>query len=156
EACEPDDAPCCSDRAAIHLAVMLSGERKELLPEWLEKMAAAGRRAPEELLPQLLEQGRTQVDVVSMWKEVSQAVGARGRWLAAQNPDWAYAIGGFDERLWERVSGEQRVAVLAELRKIDAARGRELLESTWEQESPEACADILGAFENGLSLDDEA
>jgi Family of unknown function (DUF5691) len=156
EACEPDDTSRCSERAAIHLAMMLRGEHGDVLPEWLAKMAAAGRRPPRESLPQLLELGRTQVSMISVWKEISQMMGARGRWLAAQNPDWAYALGGFDETLWETASGKQRAAVLAELRKRDAARGRELLEATWEQESPEDCADILAAFENGLSLDDEA
>src|SRR5215468_4201803 len=60
EACEPDDAPRCGERAAVHLAMMLRGEYQRLLPEWLAKVAAAGLRAPEELLPLLLELGRMQ------------------------------------------------------------------------------------------------
>jgi Family of unknown function (DUF5691) len=153
EACEPDDAPRCGERAAIHLAMMLRGEYKELLPEWLAKTAAAGRRAPEELLTPVLNTGRT-------WKDISEeflfALGARGRWLAAQNPDWAYAVGGFDETLWETGSSEQRAAVLAELRKRDAARARELLASNWAQESPKDRAGFLEALKYGLNLDDEA
>src|SRR5262245_60928215 len=35
EACEPDDAPRCSEGAAVHLAMMLRGEYGELFPEWL-------------------------------------------------------------------------------------------------------------------------
>jgi Family of unknown function (DUF5691) len=153
ETCESDDAPRCGERATIHLAMMLRGEHKELLPEWMTKAAAAGRRAPEELLPSLLEFGRTWKDLL---EEILPVLGARGRWLAAQNPDWAYAIGGFDETLWETGAVKQRRAVFAELRKRDAAQARELLSSTWAQESPEDRADFLAAFENGLSLDDEA
>src|SRR5262249_58323676 len=43
EACEPDDAPRCSERAAAHLATMLRGERQWLLPEWLGKGARGGK-----------------------------------------------------------------------------------------------------------------
>jgi Family of unknown function (DUF5691) len=153
ETCESDGAPRCGERATIHLDMMLRGEHKELLPEWMTMAASAGRRAPEELLPSLLEFGRTRKDLL---EEILPVLGARGRWLAAQNPNWAYAVGGFDETLWETGSVGQRRAVFAELRKRDAARARELLAPTWAQESPEDRSHFLAAFENGLSLDDEA
>jgi hypothetical protein len=153
EACALDDTPRCSERAAVHLAMMLRGEYQRLAPEWLSKVAAAGQRAPEEVLPPLLELGRIQEE---LREPILTVLCARGRWLAAQNQDWAYAVGGFDETLWETGGGEQRRAVLAELRKRDAARARELLASTWPQESPKDRADFLPLFEYGLSLDDEA
>jgi hypothetical protein len=153
EACEPDAATRCCERAAVHLTIMLRGKYRELLPEWLAKTSAAGRHAPEELLPPLLELGRIR-EVLP--EEILPALGARGRWLAAQNPDWAYAVGRSDESLWETGNSEQRRAVLAELRKRGAARARELLASTWEQESPKDRADFLAVFEHGLRLDDEA
>src|SRR5262245_66631217 len=53
EPCKPDDAPRCSGLSGIHLATMLRGEYQQLAPEWLSKVAAAGRRAPEEVLPAL-------------------------------------------------------------------------------------------------------
>src|SRR5262249_1614132 len=145
KACEPDAAPRCGERAAIHLTMMLRGEYRDLLPEGMAKAAAAGGRAPEELLPQLLELGRTR----ELLEAILPVLGARGRWLAAQNPDWSYAVGGFDETLWETGNSEQRRAVLAELRKRDTTRARELLASTWSQESPKDRADFLAALENG-------
>jgi hypothetical protein len=153
EACELDDAPRCGERAAVHLAMMLRGEYQRLLPEWLAKVAAAGLRAPEELAPPLLELGRAQEE---LREAILPALDARGRWLAAQNPDWDYAVGGLDETLWETGGRERRLSFLAEMRKRDAARARESLASTWEQESPKDRADLLAVFEYGLSLDDEA
>lgn len=153
EACELDAAPRCSERAVDHLAMMLGGEYRELLPEWLAKTAAAGRRAPEELLPPLLELGAAREEPPD---EILPVLGARGRWLAAQNPDWVYAVARYDETLWETGGSQQRWAVLTELRKRDATRGRELLASTWAQESPQDRANFLAALEIGLSLDDEA
>ena len=153
EACEPDDAPRCSERAAIHLAVMLRGERQWLLPEWLEKVAERGRRATEELLPPLLEFGRVQE---GLREAILPVLGARGRWLAAQNPCWDYARGKFDETLWETGSREQRLAFLTELRNREPASARELLAAAWPQESPKDRVDFLNMFGKDLGLDDEA
>jgi uncharacterized protein DUF5691 len=153
EACDLEDAPRCGERAAIRLAMMLRGEYIELLPEWLAKAAAGGRRAPEEVLPTLLELGRTRED---FGEAIPQVLGARGRWLSAQNPDWDYAAPRLDESLWEMGNSVQRRAVLAGLRMRDAARARELLAATWAQESPKDRADFLTALENGLSIEDES
>ena len=152
EACEPDDAPRCSERAAGRLAMMLRGEYQEHLPEWLAKTAAGGARAPEELLPLLLELGR-----MREWlrEEIAPVLGARGRWLQAQNQSWDFAISGLDETLWETGRLDQRIAFLGALRKRDAARARELLASSWENESPKDRSSFLIMFNKGLSLDDE-
>ncbi|HKQ75740.1 MAG TPA: DUF5691 domain-containing protein [Blastocatellia bacterium] len=153
EACDADDAPRCGDRAATHLALMLRGEYQEHLQEWLAEAAAAGRRAPEELLPQLLELGR-----MREWlrEEIAQALGARGRWLQSQNPSWNFVIGEIDETLWETGRLDQRMGFIGALRKKDPARARELLESSWEKESPKDRSSFLSMFKKGLSRDDEA
>jgi len=83
EACEVDAMPRCGERAAIHLSMILGGEYPELLPEWLTQVAATGKRAPEELLPPLLELGRMRQD---LRQSILPVLGARGRWLAAQSP----------------------------------------------------------------------
>jgi hypothetical protein len=89
-------------------------------------------------------------------------LGKRGRWLARQNPDWAYAVAGevpdepgaIDEA-WTTGTPEARVALLRQLRQADPARGRELLASTWKTDGPEDRAAFLKAFEIGLGPDDE-
>src|SRR5262249_42032067 len=88
--------------------------------------------------------------------EILPVLGARGRWLAAQNPNWNYTAVDFDEALWGTGVRDQRLALLANLRRRDAARARDLLTATWEQESPKDRAHFLAALENGLSLEDEA
>src|SRR5689334_9964548 len=87
-ACTMDDLSACPPRATLRLAAMLEGTHQGLLPEWLAALAAARRRAPDALLPDLLELGRAQADLRAA---ILPALGARGRWLAAQNPDWSYA-----------------------------------------------------------------
>lgn len=152
EKCVPEAAERCSERAKIHLAMMLRGEYQRLLPEWLAALSGAGKRVPEECLPLLLELGRSREELRDA---ILAVLGARGNWLAAQNSNWEFASGRFDETLWETGSSEQRRRVLAELRKRDPARARDLLKSTWAQESPKDRADFLTVFENGLSLEDE-
>jgi uncharacterized protein DUF5691 len=173
QVCEPDASPRCRGAAAARLAMMLRGEYKELLPEWLAKTASSGRRAPEELLPQLLELGRLKL---ALREFVLPALGRRGLWLAAQNPDWSYALrahaGGpsheesgisdreraapvADEQSWHQGNHEARLTFLRLLRATDAARARELLASTWNEEKPDYRAEFLSVFETGLSLEDE-
>jgi hypothetical protein len=90
--CEDDALPACSPRAARHLATMLGGTHRALLPEWLAALADAGRRAPAALLPELLELGRAHAD---MRQAILPALDRRGRWLAAHNPEWSYASSEF-------------------------------------------------------------
>ena len=153
EKCAADSAERCSERAKIHLAMMLRGEYQSLLPEWLTALSSAGKRVSEECLPLLLELGRSREE---LRESILPVLGVRGHWLMAQNPDWNYATAGIDESLWETGSRNERWIFLEGMRKRDAARARELLISTWAQESPEARSTLLNVFEYGLSLDDEA
>jgi len=153
DACESDTAGCCSKRAMIHLAMMLRGEYEILLPEWLSALSSAGQRAQAELLPAVLELGRKREE---LREAILPVLGARGRWLAAQNPIWEFALKRFDETLWETGSSKQRRMFLTDLRSRDVDRARELLSSTWAQESPKDRADFLTVFENGLNLEDQA
>ena len=51
----PDEANRASAESAQHLALMLDGEFREALPEWLAAMSKARKRVPEEHLPALLD-----------------------------------------------------------------------------------------------------
>jgi len=152
EACDPDDAPRCSERAMIHLAMMLRGEYQDLLPEWLAKVASAGQRAPEELLPPLLELGHVKPE---FYEFITPTLGRRGRWLAAHNPDWRYAASSDEETFWENNKLAHKREFLELLRKQDPARARALLSKVWEQETPKDRAEYLRLFTHGLSSDDE-
>jgi Family of unknown function (DUF5691) len=152
EASEPDTAERCSKVAIIHLSMMLRGEYQGVLPEWLAKLAVAGKRVTEELLPPLLELGRVRE---GLREYILPVLGTRGRWLMSQNPNWDYSTARFDETIWETGSSEQRRLFLVELRKRDTDRARELIASTWQQESLKDRLNFLATYENNLSLEDE-
>jgi len=140
--------------AGQFLARMLRGYLPQVLPEWLELAGSAGFRVPEELLPELLDQARAKTELRPLAKLV---LGQRGAWLAAQNPDWSFAIDVSNaEKSWQEGKHTERVAALRELRQTDPARGRELLSASWKDEPPDERADFIRVLSVNLSLDDEA
>jgi len=154
---EPETAPVCPPLAARHLAMMLGGAYREALPEWMEASARAGFIVPPELLPALL-------DAAAKHPALPALIGARGRWLAAQRPEWALAAvptrpesggGDGDPGEWETLPSDARPVLLTRVRGEDPARGLALLRSTWEKEAPRERAALLQALETGLSMDDE-
>ena len=153
DACAPDEAIRGSSASGQHLALMLEGEFKEVLPEWLVAMNSAGKRVPEEYLPALLDKGRAEVSL----RELIIAVqGKRGEWLATQNPEWTYATRRDDNDVWETGTRDERLLLLDKLRARDSTRARDLLAATWQQDSAKDRAAFLEKLAVGVNTDDEA
>jgi hypothetical protein len=155
EPCPPDTTPCCSRAAGARLELILHGQNRALLPEWLEAAGAAGLRVPEEHLPALLASGRRQA---TLRGAIMAVLGQRGRWLAAYNPEWSYVAGEpaeSDEATWQTGTAATRVALLRRLRSEDPQSARELLLTTWDTESPKDRSEFIGTFFVGLGPDDE-
>ena len=153
EACAQDEASRSSLASGQHLGLMLDGEFREVLPEWLAAMNRAGKRVPEEYLPALLDQGRAEP---SMRRMIVAVLGQRGAWLAAQNPDWNYATPKEEKEVWETGSREERLLLLDHLRVIDPTGARELVATTWSQESAKERVEFLEKFAVGVNSNDEA
>ncbi len=125
----------------------------QALPEWLQAAAGGGLRAPTETLPGLLDAGYRDRKLRDWLLPV---IGSRGRWLALQNPQWAYAVEPpEDEETWETGEKERRIAFLRNLRRKDPARARELLASTWKTETGADRPYFLEALSINLSMEDE-
>ena len=159
EAAPPDTQPRVNARAGQHLATMLSGQYDAVLGEWLAAAGTGGWRVPEELLPDLLELGRANPTLRSA---LGPVLGERGRWLAAQNPDWAYVStreaveAALDiDTLWVTNVRGMRLSLLGQLRAADPDGARERVAGTWGEESAEDRVSFLAAFRTGLSMSDE-
>ncbi|HMV51943.1 MAG TPA: DUF5691 domain-containing protein [Blastocatellia bacterium] len=154
EACALEDVPACGSQAAQTLRLLLGGERRELLPEWLSALAAINRRVASAQLPALLDHGKRNP---SLREAIVTVIGERGRWLASQNEDWKYAsaIREQVEADWHTSSFDGRLAFLRRLRGSDPACARALARSTWNEDSPDHRGGFLVAFEINLSLEDE-
>ena len=155
---ESDDQPAAPPRVARFLTTMLGGVNSEVLREWFRLVAARGWRVPTTMIPALLEIGTSAGYLRTFMLPV---LGARGRWLATQNNDWRWAAGHpeMDDAAlragWEIGTPDERASILATARARDAALGRALVESTWEEEAPTQRAALLAHFGTNLSLDDE-
>ncbi|MBD2464669.1 hypothetical protein H6G89_27055 [Oscillatoria sp. FACHB-1407] len=149
---QDDDLPRCSPRAACLLQQMLQGQYTQVLPEWLAIASKQRQRVPELYLPELLDAGRQQRDLRAA---ILLVLGQRGRWLAAQNPDWSYAVEVATEEDWETGSTAARLLYLQDLRSHQPDRARELLQGTWSQESAGDRAKFLEILRIELSMADE-
>ncbi|HEU4452749.1 MAG TPA: DUF5691 domain-containing protein [Longimicrobium sp.] len=157
-----ESARRASPAAARALARMMGGEGAIVIPEWMEMAAAREMVVPEELLPALL-------DAASGREEIRDAVlpvlGARGRWLAARNVAWAWAVAGGAEMdsapeedaraAWETGTADVRRMLLRRARKSDPALGLELVKSTWSTDAPKDRVAFLAELVEGLSDADE-
>jgi Family of unknown function (DUF5691) len=154
----PDPVPAAGRAAARRLARLLGGEHPDLLAEWLAAAVARGRRAPEALLPALLDRARRFAAADPELRRLAvEAGGSRARWLAGLNPDWKFviAVPPAGEDAWRRGNAGQRRAYLATLRARDPAAGRELVAASWDAAAPAERVMFVDALAAGLSLADE-
>ena len=153
--CVPEKELHVSGAASSLLGRLLGGESVDLLPEWLMLASKAGQLARPEALPPLLDMGNSKPD---MRESILPVIGERGRWLAGQNPDWAWVSGAakHDESVWHTGERPARLLFITRLRQSDPKRARELLAETWKDETPEDRAAFVGTFGSGLTLGDEA
>jgi hypothetical protein len=149
-ACPPESQPQMPEKAAGLLKRLVAGEFDGLLPEFLQLTAERGYIVPPETLPALLGLGKN-----DLRKLVLPVIGERGRWLAAHNPAWAYALGRDPRDAWENGVRVERIAALEQIRASEPGKAREWIQASWEQDSPEDRSLFLGACSVGLSLEDE-
>nr|WP_179810167.1 DUF5691 domain-containing protein [Nocardiopsis sinuspersici] len=153
-----DERPEVGRAATDRLERIVEG-REDLLPEWLELVAAGGRHAAHSSLPALLGQG---VRHSRLRPAISAAIGTRGQWMARFEPSWSYVLAEplptdrFGERDWEHgTPGERRRALVA-LRAADPGRGRDLLTAAWPGLArAELRRGLLEALATGLGPGDE-
>ena len=167
-----DRLPRAGRRAGAQLADLLSGGDLELLMYWCATAAQAGRLAPPECLPGLLDLA---VKQPMLRPAVAPVLGERGRWLARQQPAWAKivpaveetdnepvhaendsAAGQVDQQAWILGTAGQRANWLRAMRRTDPTAAVTALTRTWPQESGPHRAGFLALLESNLGPADEA
>ncbi|MFI0779829.1 DUF5691 domain-containing protein [Streptomyces sp. NPDC021212] len=140
----------------------------ELLPQWLALANQHGYRAPDALLPTLLDAARARTD---LRPEALTLGGPRALWLARLNPDWKFALRGGPPgrgtapasepgdadllRQWEEGLFAERVSLLARTRHRDPVAGLALLSGTWSAERAEDRLMFLDSLRDDLVPSDE-
>jgi hypothetical protein len=148
----------CPRAAEEMLHLLMRGIQAGLLPTWLSLAQARGVAVPHVCLVPLLEQAMARP---ALREKLQPVLGARGRWLIAQNPEWTAKFSAVAddavalELAWNTGSPPQRAAALRAMRAADPSAALASLQSGWAQEPPENRAALLPALETGLSLADE-
>ncbi|MGX7758079.1 DUF5691 domain-containing protein [Streptomyces angustmyceticus] len=139
----------------------------ELLPQWLAAAGEYGYRAPEALLPALLDAARARTDL----RPAALALaGPRALWLSRLNAEWKFALRGIGgpaelsgdedpdgvQRHWEEGLFAERVALLTALRRQDPRTGLALLSTTWSTERAEDRLMFLDSLREDLAVTDES
>lgn len=136
-------------------AIITDGPQDQLAATFA-MLDSAGLRLPHGLLVAALNQGRQSTELREWLLPV---LGERGRWLAAQNPQWAYAAGVQEmadaEQIWQEGSIAQRVSLLQSERGSDPAKARARLEASLKELNARERAPMVAALHTGLSMDDE-
>jgi hypothetical protein len=152
-ACAAEDLPWLSPAAASLMGRLLGGEQAQLLPECLALILGAGRVVPPEWLPRLLAHGQSQRD---LREPIRAVLGRRGQWLAAQHPDWSWAGGDAEvPDAWQTGDPATRLRVLQQALRTRPEAARTLLQSTWQEETPEDRARFAAALGENLGPGDE-
>ncbi|HSC79693.1 MAG TPA: DUF5691 domain-containing protein [Chitinolyticbacter sp.] len=139
-------------------AELIAGRLDELQPWASTLLAECGYLLPPQALPSVLSLHHQ--DRRSAWLPL---LGERGRWLAAQNPDWLWALQVASEpadaaeleRQWQEGAPAARMAALAALRQRDPALARDWLAAALPQEKAEQRQALSAVLADGLSGDDE-
>jgi hypothetical protein len=156
DVCPPDARPECPPAQSARLRRMLKGDHHECLPEWVELLAASGRRLPADAIVEVLSWGEVK-DVAA--DSLRAILGVRGSWLASKNRWWRpYAGSGETDdptTAWETGALHERLAVLRTLRGNDPGRARELVASTFATDPADRRAAFVVELERGLSMEDE-
>jgi hypothetical protein len=143
-----------SETAAWRLARMLTGEHRNLVPEWFALAARSRLVLPPHWLPVVLERLDLRERVTA-----SAVLGQRAQWLAERNPEWAFTTGTHVPLLVRWLNGTlaERRMELAAMRTVDPTGARIWLQQTWKTDPPDARVAFLETMLSipGLSDADE-
>jgi hypothetical protein len=151
EAAIPEIKPYCSDQAVTILDNLQQSAYTDLIVAWMERCIRANQIVSPQLLPFLLELGKTNLP---MRKSITDAGGNRVKWLAAFNPEWAYAT-KTDEEIWLTGKPDERRNFLSYLRIHKPQEAIETLSESWKEETPAFRLDALNIIAKSLSITDE-
>lgn len=146
--------PICSPIAARMLRQILGGAFAPALAEFIGLAVFHQKSLPPASLPTILELFfEKKID----WHLLKNAVGGRGKWLAAQHPDWKNLLEKPEaaEADWFDGALPERLAFLRKHRAENPAAAREFLQKTWDEAPWEHRAQFIAALETGLSPGDE-
>lgn len=156
--CAEESRAVASAGAAAILQKLLDQSETAGINEWCGLAVTRGVVVPAGLCPMLLDWWSRQAN---RDERVVSAMGERGRWLRALNPEWNKPGGASEplptdvESAWQVGTLAEREALLKAVRRSDAARARELVAATWSTDPADVRRRFVSALRQGLDASDE-
>ena len=156
EPADLDDLPICKV-ASEFLPQTFGGKYRNAFPEAINLLAKLGKRVPPDMLFPLLEYGKV---LENSHPTIRQIIGKRGQWLASLNPNWKYAQTSIPtetsiEERWKTGDRYTRIELLSTLRATNPDQARDLLLTSWKQESADSRLKFISVLQINLSINDE-
>jgi len=154
----PDDArPIANGAAMATLARLLADSDAGLIEEWAELAQARGVRVADATAPLLLDWWARQPSRPGV---VFAVLGKVGEWLATLNPVWRKPVAGSEipgdaDNVWQSGTVAERSALLKTIRRVDAERARQMVQSTWADDGAEERRKFVEVLAEGCSMSDE-
>lgn len=150
-------AACPDDVAALLDRFQRRGD-VTLVRLMLEEFDQHNWDIPAAAVPNLLKLGSKNNQ---MRPHIIGAIGPFGRWLAAQNSVWQYAlipVMNWEQltQMWQDSPTQIRISMLGWLRRTDTVRGLDLLQSQWPSEPDANRHALISGLRTGLSMGDES
>lgn len=155
--CPDDPVPTVGRASAATLARLLADPDGDLIVEWAELAIQHRKRAPDALIPALLDWCVAHRNICA---PVRRVTGVKGDWLSAMNPKWSggpalKALPADVDSAWQTGNAAERRALLATIRSVEPSRADSLLRSTWSSDSADDRRRFIELLETGLSPADE-
>lgn len=150
---EEESTFVCHPKSSRHLRLILDGTFADALPEFIRLLKEHKKSFPPESLPDLLDRCVAKAD---LWNELQPAIGARGRWLIRQNPDWRSLFPETSEAAWEKADVKDRPGILKQWRRSKPREALQQLEKIWDDLDYTQKAVYLKTMYDGLADTDEA
>lgn len=134
---------------ALLRQLLSSPHYRTLLSNYLQALGQHQRVVPPALLAEVLAWVAAQPWAAPF---VAEALGERGGWLAAQNPDWHFVVEAAARHLpteadWHTGAAPRRRLYLEQLLPADPAHAAQLLTETLPQEATATQVALLGALD---------
>lgn len=157
ERCPAETLPRASAAALATLMRVVGEGDGALIEEWAECANQKGVCVAPEVVPAVLEWWARQT---RRDEAVFKTMGVRGAWLSSMNPVWRKASAGVRvpddvEGVWQTGSVAERLGALSAVRASDPARGREMVQSTWQSDGADERRRFVEALAEGCALADE-
>jgi hypothetical protein len=155
--CPEDPVAPVGPVCAATLRQILTDGDGALIEEWAELAVAQGKRAPDALVPGMLQWWTNQPHGSDL---VRRAMGVRAEWLRSLNPAWRKKPGvgtlpADVDSAWQTGSAPDRMGLLMTVRLLEPATAERLLRATWAQDAADERTRFVERFESGLTIADE-